>query len=106
MFELLLSSYRIFFSSMLHTVTVLKVHAMACSGEKLHHSMDAPKIMSLHLLKEITQDFSHDLELGSGKYGTVYKARISSSQLLQKIYTVSLIFFLILTLTYSFFFWW
>lgn len=38
-----------------------------------HHSKAAPKVMSLETLKEITNNFSIDRELGSGTFGIVYK---------------------------------
>ena len=41
--------------------------------EMFCHSRVAPKVMSLETLKEITNNFSIDRELGSGTFGIVYK---------------------------------
>ena len=40
----------------------------------LHGSRLAPQVMPLELLREITNDFSEKQRLGSGTFGTVYKA--------------------------------
>jgi hypothetical protein len=40
----------------------------------LHGSQLAPQVMPLELLREITNDFSEERRLGSGTFGTVYKA--------------------------------
>jgi hypothetical protein len=40
----------------------------------LHGSRLAPQVMPLELLREITNDFSQKQRLGSGTFGTVYKA--------------------------------
>lgn len=50
---------------------------MACSMENVpHHPEVAPKIMSLQLLEEITDNFSEERKLGGGTYGNVYKVHI------------------------------
>lgn len=40
----------------------------------LHSYRVAPEVMSLEFLKNITNDFSKERELGSGTFGKVYKA--------------------------------
>ena len=39
----------------------------------LWESSSGPKPISLHLLKEITEDFSESTEIGRGAYGVVHK---------------------------------
>ncbi|XP_066353688.1 uncharacterized protein [Miscanthus floridulus] len=46
---------------------------MTYNMEKLHHLEMPPKIMSLQLLEEITDNFSKERKLGSGTFGNVYK---------------------------------
>jgi hypothetical protein len=39
----------------------------------MDNTSGAPTLMPLHLLEEITNDFSDDQKVGAGSYGSVYK---------------------------------
>lgn len=51
----------------------------------LHDENEKPSMLPLSLLKEITNDFSNEQELGNGGFAVVYKVRIHQLLLLRLI---------------------
>jgi hypothetical protein len=90
-FYLFISHY-VFFSSVLYFLSLIMsfspyIYADCVEGitswhiyiiEMFCHSRAAPKVMPLETLKEITNNFSIDRELGSGTFGIVYKVSMHS----------------------------
>ncbi|GJN06931.1 hypothetical protein PR202_ga24708 [Eleusine coracana subsp. coracana] len=50
--------------------------------QKLHNPTEPPIFLSFEFLKDITCDFSADLELGRGGYGVVYKGVLPSGTII------------------------
>jgi hypothetical protein len=52
----------------------------------MENALGAPKLLSLHILEEITDGFSKDRKLGGGAYGDVYMVRFMTLRMILYFY--------------------